>query len=177
MNAPLLIVYGASLVFQNTHFGGPAGPRPPILRGNAAILPGGRIISPRGVQLTTGPGTFGLSVSPAGKILTANLGPERLSLTVLEKEKRGTWLIHNLLTVHPAKSSVTYQSKSEKEEGDWKSVFIGTVFAGERNAWIAEGNSGRIRLIDLANGNRRHTIDLNADGFSDSFTGDLIADD
>jgi DNA-binding beta-propeller fold protein YncE len=177
MNAPLLIVYGVSLVFQNTHFGAPAGPRPPMSRGNAAILPGGRIISPRGIQLTAGPGTFGLSISPAGKILTANIGPERLSLTVMEKEKRGTWLIHNLLTAHPGKSSVTYQSKSEKEDGDWRSVFIGTVFAGEKSAWIAEGNSGRIRLIDLAAGNRRHTIDLNVNGFSDSFTGDLIADD
>ncbi len=177
MNVPLLIVYGASLVFQNTHFGAPAGPRAPIMRANAAILPGGRIISPQGIQLIAGPGTFGLSLSPAGKLITANLGPERLSLTVMEKEKRGTWLIHNLLTDRPDKSSVTYQSKSEKEDGDWKSVFIGTVFSGEKNAWICEGNSGRIRLVDLASGSRRHSIDLNVEGFSDSFTGDLIADD
>src|SRR5271170_138317 len=98
MVTPLFVVYGASLVFQNTHFATPAGPRPVVLRGSAAILPGGRILAPRGVQLTTGPGTFGLSLSPSGKILTANLGPERLSLTVMEKEKHGTWLIHSLLT-------------------------------------------------------------------------------
>lgn len=109
--------------------------------------------------------------------MTANLGPERLSLTVMEKEKRGTWLVHNLLTSRSDKSSVTNQSKSEREDDDWKSVFIGTVFSGEKSAWVAEGNSGRVRLVDLATGNRRHLIDLNVDGFSDSFTGDLVADD
>lgn len=177
LTTPLVVVYGLSLLFQNIHFGTPAGQRQVMLRGNAAILPGGRIISPRGDQLVTGPGTFGLSVSPAGRILTANLGPERLSLTVVEREKHGTWLIHNLLTARPGKSSVTHRSKSENDEEDWKSVFLGTAFSGEKNAWVAEGNSGRIRLLDLANGNRRHTIDLNVDGFSDSFTGDLIVDD
>jgi DNA-binding beta-propeller fold protein YncE len=177
MNTSLFIVYGASLVFQNTHFGTPAGQRPAIIRGNAAILPGGRIVSPRGTQLITGPGTFGLSLSPAGRILTANLGPERLSLTLMEKEKRGTWLIHNLLTAKPGKNATTKKSKSDGDDEDWKSVFMGTSFAGEKNAWIAEGNSGRVRLLDLATGSRRHTVDLNTDGFSDSFTGDLITDD
>jgi YVTN family beta-propeller protein len=173
MNFPLWVVYGCILLFQNTHFGTPAGPRPAQQRGNLAILPGGRIISPLGAQLITGPGTFGLAVSPSGKILTANLGPERLSLTVMEKSKRNPWIIHNLLTARGGKSS---ESRGEND-GDWKSVFMGAAFSGERNAWVAEGNSGRIRLIDLSTGGRRHTIDLNTDGFSDSFTGDLISDD
>jgi YVTN family beta-propeller protein len=173
MKIPLLVVYGTALLFQNIHFGTPAGPRPALQRGNLTILPGGRVLSPLGAQLITGPGTFGLAVSPAGKILTANLGPERLSLTVMEKNKKGPWLIHNLLTARAGKSSESH----EENNSDWKSVFMGVAFAGEKNAWIAEGNSGRVRLIDLATGSRRHTIDLNSDGFSDSFTGDLIADD
>src|SRR6516162_7784708 len=102
MIVPLFVVYGAAILFQNTHFGVPAGQRPAILRGNAAILPGGRIITPKGAQLGAGPGTFGLSLSPNGRILTTNLGPERPSLTVMEKDKRSnTWLIHNLVTTRP----------------------------------------------------------------------------
>jgi YVTN family beta-propeller protein len=170
MTAPHILVYGVSLLFQNIHFGTPAGLRPVQQKGNIAILPGGRFIAPLGAQLITGPGAFGLAVSPAGRILTANLGPERLSLTVMEKEKRGTWLIHNLVTARTIKGF-------EEGDAEWKSVFMGVAFSGEKSAWVAEGNSGRVRLLDLSTGNRRHMIDLNTDGFSDSFTGDLIADD
>jgi YVTN family beta-propeller protein len=177
MTTSILTVYGVFLVFQNIHFGSPAGPRPATLRGTAAILPGGRIIAPRGIQLAAGPGTFGLAVSSSGRVLTANLGPERLSLTVMEKEKRGTWLIHNLVTARPDRSSGNRQTKSEKDDDEWKSVFMGAAFSGEKSAWVAEGNSGRIRLLDLATGNRRRSIDLNTGGFTDSFTGDLIFDD
>ena len=177
MNTSILLVYGFCLMFQNNHFGAPAGSRPAILRGNAAILPGGRILTPRGIQLSTGPGAFGLAMSPGGHILTANLGPERFSLTIMEKEKRGTWLIHNLVTARPGRTSGRRQTNAEKDDDDWKSVFMGAAFSGEKSAWIAEGNSGRVRLLDLATGNRRRSIDLNVGGFSDSFTGDLITDD
>src|SRR5882724_8108545 len=105
MNAVILIVYASVLAQQNIHFGTPAGPRPAIQRGNITILPGGRVIAPAGIQLPTGPGAFGLALSPAGRLLTANLGPERLSLTFMERDKKGPWAIHNLVTAQDRKSS------------------------------------------------------------------------
>jgi YVTN family beta-propeller protein len=174
MTIPVQLVFISLFLAQGTLYVTPAGQRPVQHRGNLAVLPGGRVLSPRGAQLTTGPGTFGLAVSPAGKILTANLGPERLSLTVMEKNKRDPWLIHNLVAAREREPGV--RGKDDRD-ADWKSVSMGVAFSGEKNAWVAEGNSGRVRLLDLATGNRRHTIDVNSDGFPNSFTGDLVADD
>ena len=65
--------------------GNPARVRRP---GAASILPGGRIISPLGHQYVTGPGPFGLAISASGRTLvSANSGPDRFSLTVLEQER------------------------------------------------------------------------------------------
>jgi DNA-binding beta-propeller fold protein YncE len=95
----------------------------------------------------------------------------------MERDKKGPWSIHNLVTSRNRKSFDPHAEKKGDEDDDWKSVFMGVAFSGEKLAWVAEGNSGRVRLIDLATGNRRRVIDLNTDGFSDSFTGDLISDD
>ena len=147
--------------------------RPPAgfrsaLRGlnGSSILPGGRVIQPLGEQFVTGPGPFGLAISPSGRnIATANLGPERSSLTILESDKRGVWSIHNLFTARAA-----------DRENDFHSLFFGIAFNGEKQVWVAEGDSGRVRLIDLASGSRRKTIDLNAGDLKNSFSGALALD-
>jgi YVTN family beta-propeller protein len=127
---------------------------------------------PVGTQLATGPGTFGLAVSRTGRILTANLGPERLSLTVIEPARKGPWAIHNLLTSRLVKSS----DSRDDDDREWTSVFMGVAFSSEKTAWVAEGNSGRVRLVDLSSGNGRRAVSINQDGFKDSFTGDLAFD-
>src|ERR1700690_3715262 len=80
-------------------YSAPAGIRPALRRpGAASILPGGRIISPLGHQYVTGPGPFGLAISASGKTLaSANSGPDRFSLTVLEQQKGGEWQVRQLL--------------------------------------------------------------------------------
>src|SRR5580700_8399505 len=80
-------------------YSAPAGIRPALRRpGAASILPGGRIISPMGRQYVTGPGPFGLAISASGKTLvSANSGPDRFSLTVLEREKDGAWHVRQLV--------------------------------------------------------------------------------
>ena len=62
-----------------SHYRAPAGARPAMRRpGAESILPGGRIIAPLGRQYHTGPGPFGLAVSPSGKfVVTADGGPNR----------------------------------------------------------------------------------------------------
>ena len=151
-------------------YSAPAGARPAIRRpGAASILPGGRVIAPLGVQYITGPGPFGLAISPRGKtIVSANSGPERFSLTILERDKGQHRLVRHL--VAPAKK------EEAAESDDWRSVFMGLAFVGERTLFCSEGNSGRVRSINPADGSNKRAFDLNQDSFDDSFTGDIAFD-
>jgi YVTN family beta-propeller protein len=66
--------------------------------------------------------------------------------------------------------------EAEKDAEDWRSVFLGVAFAGERTVWASDGNSGRVRLFDLNTGAHRKVMDLNQDGAADSYSGDLALD-
>ncbi len=149
-------------------FNAPAGARPALRAGGSAIIPGGRVLTPLGEQLMTGPGPFGLALSPSGKVATANIGMERFSVTVCERDKKGVWSTHHLVAAHG--------NPEGSDEKEWRSLFTGIAFSGEKAAYLAEGNTGRVRLIDIQSGTRKRVIDLNGDGFADSFTGDLALD-
>lgn len=148
----------------------PAGIRPATRRpGAATILPGGRVISSLGTQYVTGPGPFGLAISPDGRTLvTADGGPNRYSLTVLERGREIPWTVRHLVAPKP--------QPGESGDDDWRSVFMGLAFSGDRTVFASEGNSGRVRLVDLADGRARRVYDLNQDGYSDSYTADLAFD-
>src|SRR5438445_4385348 len=86
-------------ILAAAEYSAPAGTRPALRRpGAPSILPGGRIIAPLGVQYITGPGPFGLAISPSGKtIVSANSGPERFSLTLLDRDKSGHRLVRHFV--------------------------------------------------------------------------------
>jgi len=167
MFALLLLAATAALAAE---YAAPAGTRFAIRRpGAESILPGGRIIAPLGRQHTTGPGPFGLAVSPSGAtVVSANGGPQRYSLTVLGKDKR-YWRVRHLVAPWA-------KDRAESDEDDWRSVFMGLAFDGDRALYASEGNSGRVRLIDPHSGRLQHVFDLNSGGFADSYTGDLTLD-
>jgi len=150
-------------------YGAPAGTKPAIARhGLPSILPGGRVIVPEGRQLLTGPGPYGMAISPDHKkLVSANSGLERFSLTAIEIDK------------DPAVSQNFVASIARPKDGDedeWRTVFMGVAFSGNHAVYVSEGNSGRVRLTDVVSGNRRKLYDLNQNGFSDSYTGDLAFD-
>src|SRR5690349_2070772 len=136
----------------------PAGTRPAIRRpGAPSIIPGGRVVAPMGRQFITGPGPFGLAVSPDHRIVVSvNSGPERFSLTVLERDKKGDIASRHLVAAIPRDKD----EKTQEENADWRSVFMGAAFSGNHSAYVSEGNSGRVRLVDLSSGNRRKVYDL-----------------
>src|SRR5438128_6357365 len=107
-------------------YAAPAGTRPAIRRpGGPSILPGGRIIAPLGRQYMTGPGPFGLAVSPSSRtVVTANEGSGRYSLTVLRREKDGRWQVQHILA--PSKRDRDDENEKEPED-DWRSVFMGVA--------------------------------------------------
>ncbi len=68
-----------------------------------------------------------------------------------------------------------HEPKAEDDD-DWRSVFMGLAFDGDSRIYASEGESGRVRLIDLATGRKLKQFDLNQGGFKDSYTGDLAFD-
>ncbi|HXA51273.1 MAG TPA: alkaline phosphatase family protein [Candidatus Acidoferrum sp.] len=166
----LLAVVSLFCALAADSFVSPAGSRPAHRHPDASILPGGRVIAPLGQQHITGAGPFGLTVSANGRIaLTANTGPGRNSLSILQSDKAGVWRVNHW----PART----QDKDD-DDGDlagWRGVFMGTALASDHSAWVSEGNSGKVSLFDWSSEHRR-SVNLNTGSFTDSYTGDLAYD-
>jgi DNA-binding beta-propeller fold protein YncE len=132
-----------------------------------SILPGGREITPTGDQFYSGPGPFGLALSPNGRIaVTADGGPHRYALTILTG---------NEVRSIPARSRPS-QSDPDDDDADWNSVFMGLAFDGDRLLYASEGESGKVRLINIETGKRIARFDLNQNGYKDSYSADLAFD-
>lgn len=156
-----------AMALPAAEFRAPAGTRH-ARKGAETILPGGRIIASLGKQFATGPGTFGLAVSPGGgAIVSADGGGRRFSLTVLRHLEKNRWQTQ---TIEP------WRVEQEKDEDDWLSVFMGVAFEDEKSLFVSEGNSGRVRLIDVKTGRKKHIFPLNQGEFKDSYSGDLAFD-
>ena len=148
----------------------PAGQRYAQIAASGSILPGGRIVQPLGVQIGTGPGTFGLAVSHNGTVATADIGYERVGITLIDRNKEG-WRERHIWARTP------YSDAAEQADPDWKGVYFGIAFATERSLWVSEGNSGRLRLVDTGSGNHQKILSLNQGDWRNSFTADLAYDD
>ena len=158
-------VLALSVCAMAADYHAPAGTKPAVRTeaGPGTILPGGRLLSPYGVQYTTGPGPFGLAISPDGlRVVTANSGPDYFSLSMLENAG-GKWKIRNV--------SAPHREKDDPGDADdaWHSSFMGLAFESERVLYASDGESGRVRAIDPVTGNTIHTLRLNGGGFADSF--------
>jgi YVTN family beta-propeller protein len=146
----------------------PAGERTALRGDQQTILPGGRLLTPLGETKMTGPGSFGLAISDSGAtVVTADGGPNRFALSLLDVRT-------GAMTYRVA--AARRGPAQEAEDEDWKSVFQGLAFWGEDKLFASEGNSGRVRLIDVKSGRRLGLIELNTGGLQDSYSGDLALD-
>jgi YVTN family beta-propeller protein len=149
----------------------PGGERYPLITASGSILPGGRILKPFGREIETGPGPFGLAVSPKGIIATANSGFERYGVTVIEPSSKGAaWEEHNIWARTPNMTA------PEIADPDWKGVSDGIVFDSEKSVWVSEGASGKVRQLDIRSGDHRKIVSLNTGEWRNSFTGRLAYD-
>jgi DNA-binding beta-propeller fold protein YncE len=149
----------------------PAGQRYAQVASTGTILPGGRVLQSLGVQIDSGPGTFGVSISPKGTVATSDIGPERFGLTELDPT-------HNLSHIW---ARTPHSSLPEQADPTWKSVSTGIAFDSDRSVWVSEGSSGRIRLLNTKSGAHEKIIDLNRsvpgqEKSKDSFTGEMVLD-
>jgi len=162
-----LLTFSIFLAAQS--YSAPAGIRPALRRAATSILPGGRIIAPLGDQYPTGPGPFGLFVGTSARtVVTSNGGPGRNSLTVLDRTRDNRWGVQQFIAASP-------DALDEFGVTDWRGVFMGLALANDHAVWASEGNSGRVSLFDWSAA-RRRAIDINQNGFNDSYTGDLALD-
>jgi YVTN family beta-propeller protein len=168
MRGPLALIFVIAAIAAAQHYRPPAGTKPAIKRAGAeSILPGGRAVAPLGRMYLTGPGPWGLALSPDGKrAATADGGPRNFSLTLLDF-RSGRWFL-NRIEPDP--------KKKPDDDDDFRPVFMGLAFASNNEVYASEGNSGRVRRIDLSSGRAKETYDLNTANFKDSFSGDLAFD-
>ena len=154
----------------------PAGTRQAYVgESGSAILPGGRAVSPLGDQFSTGPGPFGLAISASGDfVATADSGPNRYAITLLDNRAKAVAVRH--LATARRRSGDPDDGGPPDDDPDWHSVFMGLAFDGANTLWVSEGESGRVRAIDAASGKRTALIDLNQNGYRDSYSGDLAID-
>jgi YVTN family beta-propeller protein len=145
-------------------YSAPAGIRPARRGSEASILPGGRLLVPAGEQFPTGPGPLSLALSASGKTL-ATINTD-LSITVLEHA-------HGWGGLHQFPLPRTEEPAAGKSGTH---ATAGFAIFREHSAFLSEGSSGRLALIDLSSGERRSAFDLNRNGIHDSYTGDLIID-
>ncbi len=141
------------------------------------ILPGGRVLRPLGTEIETGPGPFALAVGHNGTVATADSGFERFGITIIEPpgknagRERGSWQEHHIWARTPN------SALPERADPAWKGVSDGIAMDDAAKAvWVSEGDSGRIRQLDLNSGETRKIINLNSSGWENSFTGDLAWD-
>ena len=149
----------------------PAGNNFAVVGANGTVLPGGRLIQPLGTQIETGPGPFGLAVSPAGVIATADVGSERFGVTIVEPPaKNGPWRLRHVWARTP------HSTAPEFAPPDWTGVTAGIAFGAGKSIWITEGSSGRIREIHSATGDHGKIVTLNTAEWTNSYTADLAYD-
>lgn len=166
----LLICVWAAFLLEAAEYRTPAGNRPAIRRpGAESILPGGRIISPIGKQFPTGPGSFGITINTMGNTaITSDGGPRKFTLTVLQHLDKDRWQTQSIV---PWKVE-----KEADDDEEWLSVFMGIAFQDDHSVFASEGNTGRVRLVDIKTGAKRQLYRLNTGGFRDSYSGDLAYD-
>jgi len=148
----------------------PAGDNYALVGASGTVLPGGRFLRPYGSQIETGPGPFGLAISPRGAVATADTGYERFGVTLIQPQTSGPWRVHHFWARTP------HSTAPELADPDWKGVAAGIAFDSEKSIWVSEGDSGRVRQIDIETGDRKKIVSLNSPEWSASSTGQLALD-
>ncbi len=168
----LLLIALLSLSLSAQDFRPPAGTNTARRRvGAESILPGGRMVEPLGRQFPTGSGAFGLAVSPDGRYaVTADGGRRRFSVTILDMNA-SPWSLRQLKA-----RQGKLPAEPENDDDDWRSIFLGLAFEDNTRLFASEGNSGRVRHIQIPSGRLLGSFDLNQGGFADAYAADIAYD-
>lgn len=135
-----------------------------------AVLPSGRLVTPAGqtIRITNDP--FGLAISADGsKALTLHDGV--VTLLNMKGAKResisaGRSGINAIRVPDYAKTIPSPVNGA---------TFLGVAFAPDaKTAYLSNGDKGRVIVFDTETRRIKDSIDLNGNGYEDSFTSDLL---
>lgn len=141
-----------------------------IHRGGLTVLPNGRLLTPRGRQITTAPHPYGLALSPDGSLaVTANSGIRPFSLS----------LLRDVLGPEPRVRQIP--PGPQTDEGVLAAVFMGLAISADGSRlYVGGGQEGKVIVFDPDSGAKLREIDCNGPGggssYTDSYIGDLALD-
>jgi len=138
-----------------------------IVRDGTTVIPNGRFLTPRGLQIEVAPHPFGLALSPDGSTaVTANCGIEPFSVSIID----------DIFGDHPSVRQIP--PGFETDEGVLASVYMGLAVAPKRKLlYVGGGQEGKVVIFDLATDKRVGEIEANitfeGKRYQDSYVGDL----
>ena len=139
-----------------------------IIRDGTTVIPNGRLLTPRGKQITVAPHPYGLVLSPDGSVaVTANSGVRPFSVSI----------IRDVVGPNPSVRQIPEGYRNDK--GILASVYMGLAISPDNTVlYVAGGQEGAVYLFDLASGKRLGEINcdttLNGRKFADSYIGDMV---
>src|SRR4051794_9403474 len=141
-----------------THFEPPGRALRPRITGDSAILVNGRRVTPAGRVLRTQSYAWGLALSPDGS-----------RAAVLHKE---AFELVDLREPYAVRRIPAAGAEADDELGTGS--YMGCAFSPDGTRfYYGSANEGRIIVLDVATLTVVGTVDLDTDGFEDSFAGDL----
>ncbi len=132
------------------------------------IIPNGRIITPRGVQISTSPHPFGLVLSPDGNTaITANSGIRPFSISVIK----------NILSAKP--ETIQIPEGSKNNEGILEACFMGLAISPDnQTVYVAGGEANKVFKYDISTGKPKGSINcaikVDNQDFTHGYLGDMV---
>ncbi len=139
-----------------------------IDKNGITTLPNGRLITPKGRQITTAPHPYGLALSPDGSVaVTANSGINPISISI----------IRNILADNATVQQVP--DKAKTDEGILEACFMGlAITPNNKSVYVSGGQTNKIFLFDLETGKQQATINCgtkaNGTNYYHGYIGDMV---
>jgi len=139
-----------------------------VTRDGVTVIPNGRFLTPRGLQIDVAPHPYGLTLSPDGSMaVTANCGVQPFSVSILADVFGENPLVRQI------------PPEFDTDEGVLASVYMGLAVSPDKKLlYVGGGQEGKIVIFDLTTDKRIGYIDANipfqGKTYEDSYIGDLV---
>jgi YVTN family beta-propeller protein len=135
----------------------------PAIAGETATLINGRRVTPAGKVLRTQSYSWGMAIAP-GEKRAALLREDGIELTQLVEPFEST-------RIPPYGTKPTKEMVKELGSG----AYMGVAFSPDGSRlYYGSANDGVIKAMDVASGKIVASIDINGEGYADSFIGDFV---
>lgn len=160
----LLLLITSIATAQNWKIEAPAGQLPTkIDKSGKTVIPNGRFITPRGIQISTAPHPYGLTLSHDGNTaITANSGIRPFSISIIKNINSGTPQI------------IQVPEGAKNNEGILEACFMGLAVSNDnQTVYVSGGESNKVFKYDLNTGKPKGNINCSSKEFRDGYLGDM----